>query len=87
MKDKSFEGYDFWDISNTLTEQGKADAELAVSKIETANQNKDSIFYVSLLPRAVETIDPYFEKNYGWKLSTHPIYQETLNRFQKAYES
>ena len=87
MKDKSFEGYDFWDISNTLTEQGKVDSELIVSKIESVNKNKDTIFYVSLLPRAVETLDPYFEKNYGWKLSTHPIYQETLKRFQKAYES
>ncbi len=88
MEQEGFsEGYDYRDIANTLSEKGKADAELAVEKIEKANPQKNSVFYVSLLPRAAETIDPYFEKNYGWKLSTHPIYQETLARFQKAYES
>ena len=88
MQEQDFrEGYDYRDVNNTLSEQGKNDAKLAVSEIEEVNQNKDSVIYVSLLPRAVETVDPYFEKNYGWKLSTHPTYQETLTRFQKAYEN
>jgi len=65
---KSFEGilhgYDYRDDTNELSEKEKEQAKHMVEKIHKATQKNDTIFYISLLSRTVQTVEPYFEKTY-----------------------
>jgi broad specificity phosphatase PhoE len=57
-------GYDYRDDTNELSEKGKEQAKDNVEKIAEAVKSTDTVFYVSLLSRAVQTIEPYFEATY-----------------------
>jgi broad specificity phosphatase PhoE len=80
----TLEGYDYRDDTNELSEKGKLQAKNNINKIEKEVKKADSVFYISLLSRAVQTIEPYFEKTFGWKLTQHPVYLETKKRFDEA---
>jgi broad specificity phosphatase PhoE len=80
-------GYDYRDDTNELTEKGKKQAQDIVEKIEKEVKKADTIFYVSLLSRAIQTIEPYFEKTFGRKLTEHPKYLETKKRFDEAMKN
>ena len=81
------EGYDYRDDTNELSEKGREQAQQIVEKIEEATKNTDTLFYISLLSRAVQTIEPYLEKTYGLKLTSHPVYLETKQRFDQAMKN
>jgi hypothetical protein len=64
MSKREISGFDYRDDTNELSEKGREQAKDNVEKIAEAVKHTDTIFYISLLSRAVQTIEPYFETTF-----------------------
>lgn len=79
-------GYDFWNLDNHLTTEGKEHAiEVCKNLTDVLNNQKDVIYYVSPLHRAGETIAPYCKDSLGFDLTKDEIYSNIISQLEKEY--